>query len=470
MFIIFNRFSSTSSKYLTMIAHHFMLLNYMLAILSILRVVNGSQSVSMKIINQAGFPIELFWINTFESELSYVMQTDKPIRNDTSYSINSFDTHEFQVRFLNEGIGSPTNFRKGPLNDEIITVLFNPDEESLYVTQEQKHDDIRNSIREAIMNHSSNNSCASFSYDSEEFYKCLADHVSPKILSIDDSAQRFKSSWSKLSDRLRDYICNDETLETSNITNAYGAQYENFKFKVDELFSDSHAKIWKVDNFITPYECEILEKFGRPRLHRATVNDGAGGSMVSDARKAQQATYGFQNPKTEDPLWPLYNRVLAVVNSHSNYTMLPDGQESFTIIQYDKTDEYKPHCDGACEAINGRFQHKPGGRIATAVMYCKVPEKGGATIFTRANVFVRPQPYSATFFSYLGEDGYMDDGFTEHSGCPVHEGEKWITTFWMRDGVSHERPWDLFDSSGHLKSDFASNQMDDMVEEEVSAI
>ena len=42
----------------------------------------------------------------------------------------------------------------------------------------------------------------------------------------------------------------------------------------------------------------------------------------------------------------------------------------------------------------------------------------------------------------------MDDGYTEHSGCPVLKGEKWITTVWMRDGVSHEEPWTIFDPSG----------------------
>ena len=35
----------------------------------------------------------------------------------------------------------------------------------------------------------------------------------------------------------------------------------------------------------------------------------------------------------------------------------------------------------------------------------------------------------ATFFSYKdASSGHMDDGFTEHSGCPVLEGEKWIST------------------------------------------
>lgn len=38
--------------------------------------------------------------------------------------------------------------------------------------------------------------------------------------------------------------------------------------------------------------------------------------------------------------------------------------------------------------------------------------------------------------------------YTEHSGCPVLSGEKWITTAWMRDGVSKADPWTLFDPTG----------------------
>lgn len=42
----------------------------------------------------------------------------------------------------------------------------------------------------------------------------------------------------------------------------------------------------------------------------------------------------------------------------------------------------------------------------------------------------------------------MDAGYTEHSGCPVLAGEKLITTFWMREGVSEKEPWGLFDPQG----------------------
>jgi hypothetical protein len=66
---------------------------------------------------------------------------------------------------------------------------------------------------------------------------------------------------------------------------------------------------------------------------------------------------------------------------------------------------------------------------------------------------VKPLKGMAVFFSYKGADGRMDHGYTEHSGCPVLEGEKWITTVWMRDGVSFEKPWGLYDPSGVLIMD-----------------
>jgi hypothetical protein len=78
-----------------------------------------------------------------------------------------------------------------------------------------------------------------------------------------------------------------------------------------------------------------------------------------------------------------------------------------------------------------------------------VPIRGGATTFTKADVLVKPNKGTAVFFSYIGEDGRMDDGYTEHSGCPVLEGEKWITTAWMRKGVSKEKPNTNYDPSGN---------------------
>jgi hypothetical protein len=51
------------------------------------------------------------------------------------------------------------------------------------------------------------------------------------------------------------------------------------------------------------------------------------------------------------------------------------------------------------------------------------------------------------FFSYIDpETRVTDNGFTEHSGCPVFEGEKKIVTQWIRLGVDKENPWNSFNT------------------------
>ena len=82
-------------------------------------------------------------------------------------------------------------------------------------------------------------------------------------------------------------------------------------------------------------------------------------------------------------------------------------------------------------------------------MYCQVAEEGGGTTFTNSDIFVKPTRGMATFFSYKNmKTGEMDDGDTQHSGCPVLRGEKWITTVWMREGVDEHNVWSGFDPQG----------------------
>lgn len=65
-----------------------------------------------------------------------------------------------------------------------------------------------------------------------------------------------------------------------------------------------HAKIWFVENFITPEECKVFETHGKPLLLRATVAAEDGTSVVSEHRKAQQASYDLHQFHGEkDPVW-----------------------------------------------------------------------------------------------------------------------------------------------------------------------
>ena len=75
-------------------------------------------------------------------------------------------------------------------------------------------------------------------------------------------------------------------------------------------------------------------------------------------------------------------------------------------------------------------------------MYCSVPNVGGATNFRNSGVHIKPTKYAATFFSNVDPVTMkMDDSLTEHSGCPVVEGETKIVKQWVRLGVDDENPW-----------------------------
>lgn len=59
----------------------------------------------------------------------------------------------------------------------------------------------------------------------------------------------------------------------------------------------------------------------------------------------------------------------------------------------------------------------------------------------------------AVYFSYVSPEGILDSGLTEHAGCPVLEGQKWIATTWLRNGVSQEESCNGYDPTGIMYLD-----------------
>jgi prolyl 4-hydroxylase len=145
-----------------------------------------------------------------------------------------------------------------------------------------------------------------------------------------------------------------------------------------------------------------------------------------------------------DPVARIIRRVFAFANDHTGYGLVVDGQEPFSVIQYLPGQEYRPHCDGSCDGS----PHLHAGRVATMLMYCRVADEWGGTSFTKAGVHVKPKQGQAAFFSYRGANGTMDVELTEHSGCPVKSGVKWVVTQWLRSGVGKGESWSKFDPIG----------------------
>jgi hypothetical protein len=406
-----------------------------------------ANSIPVKIVNRANAALDLHWINTFEVHRPLVRQVSKPIRNNSDTTINSYDTHEFLISYYDKKLSNfkHVTFVKGS-TEETVTVYSNNGKEpgNLQLVKTTKYDNIKDTIKGATIQ------CA-YLQDPDDFDACLADIVAIQVNELETSISELRKYRNRIAEKLRNYTCADTSLnsteplfvETMGLGGKSGRKEMNVE--VETHLNLPASKIWVAHNFVTEDECDVLMKYGNPRLKRATIAAEDGTSIISTTRKAQQASYNFpQNNPDKDPLWDLYNRIFEFVNIKTPYNISPPGQEEFAIIQYNEEDEYGAHCDADCagETFTTR------GRVATAVLYCKVAEKGGGTSFSKADVFVKPRKGDVTFFAYKGDDNLMDTGYTEHSGCPIIQGEKWITTAWLRQGVTKEDPWNDYDPSG----------------------
>lgn len=388
----------------------------------------------VQVVNNAGKPVQLYWVDS-SNPGNLVSQTAKPLRNNSIASINSYDGHSFLVKFRDEIPGTEAQFVKGA-SEETITVVFDEPSGRLVAHARSKEDELMEKVDGMIKTCEDNQ---------EEIKSCLADAVAAEIGRMQAAHTMMTEYRDIMAGQLRNYTCADEKLETTTPEKTLPYRLGRQQYPLNVFMDHDDAKIWTLDHFVTDEECAHLMEYAGPLLSRATVAGDDGLDSFSESRKAQQAGYEFLGKDLRtDPIWPLYQRIIAVMNDRGGYDIRPEGQEGFTIIQYGVGDEYTNHCDGACD---GSF-YKPGGRVGTAVVYCQAADRGGKTTFSRADVVLSPRKGMAAFFAYKGRDGRMDEGYTDHSGCPVLEGEKWIATAWLREGVSAERPWTLFDPEG----------------------
>jgi prolyl 4-hydroxylase len=52
-------------------------------------------------------------------------------------------------------------------------------------------------------------------------------------------------------------------------------------------------------------------------------------------------------------------------------------------------------------------------------------------VFPETGLAVTPRKGSAVYFEYCNSAGQLD-ALSLHAGSPVHAGEKWVATKWMR--------------------------------------
>ncbi|XP_066971754.1 prolyl 4-hydroxylase subunit alpha-1-like [Macrobrachium rosenbergii] len=79
-----------------------------------------------------------------------------------------------------------------------------------------------------------------------------------------------------------------------------------------------------------------------------------------------------------------------------------------------------------------------GDRLATWIFYLSDVEAGGRTAFPKAGVSVTPVKGSAAFWFNLLRNGKLNPR-SEHGGCPVLLGHKWVANKWIRENFNFMR-------------------------------
>lgn len=249
-----------------------------------------------QVVNNAGYPIELFWIDTFSNkrgDSGLVPQSEKPMRNGSDTTINSYNTHTFRVQFLNANPSAAyAEFTKGP-KEETVTVTF--DGTVMHLEKLTRFDEVVRDFKSGMTQ------CGKSNKDG--YHECLVNSVFEKTQKIMDQNTEIVKYRDFMSERLRNYTCADPNMQTTESIASQPIVVHGKKLIKEVLLDKDHAKIWYVRDFISPEECEVLRKHGKPRLSRATVAAADGSSIVSENRKANQAHYDIRkNGNGKDPL------------------------------------------------------------------------------------------------------------------------------------------------------------------------
>ncbi|XP_073705460.1 prolyl 4-hydroxylase subunit alpha-1-like [Garra rufa] len=248
-------------------------------------------------------------------------------------------------------------------------------------------------------------------------YKCLRSQrtSNPDIFTLNTSSSKYET------------LCRGEIDErTSKRQRALTCRYSTgggnprlMYAPVKEEVEWDDPLIIRYHDIISDQEIETLKNISRPLLSRSETRGG-----VSKSRTSQGVFL------EED--YPVVAQVSQRIADITGLSM--DSVQEFFVQNYGIGGRYEPHYDE---------QDNENGRIATFLIYMSDVEIGGATVFPKVGVALKPMKGSAVFWYNLHKNGEVDL-YTEHAGCPVLRGNKWVANKWIHEfGQEFRRPCSL---------------------------
>jgi prolyl 4-hydroxylase len=195
---------------------------------------------------------------------------------------------------------------------------------------------------------------------------------------------------------------------------------------VEVIIAVTQPRVVVLGGLLSDGECDALIAAARPRLARSlTVQTATGGEELNPDRTSNGMF--FSRGESE-----LIKTIEARIARLLNWPV--EHGEGIQVLNYQVGAEYKPHYDYFDPAEPGTptILKRGGQRVGTVVMYLNEPARGGGTTFPDVGLEVAPVRGNAVFFSY---NRPHPGTLSLHGGAPVLEGEKWVATKWLREGV-----------------------------------
>jgi len=182
--------------------------------------------------------------------------------------------------------------------------------------------------------------------------------------------------------------------------------------------------LFLVHDLFSKEECEAIIGKATPHLQRSKYMMNSERSIVDAGRTSDEVRFHW------DECSGLQRKLSRVLN------MGMESLEPPKVIRYQRGQKFKKHTDA-----QGMTNHQPvgpytapyGTRTASLIIYLNDVPNGGATVFTRLNIKVKPKRGMGLlhFPAYLpsakvGARGSCDDS-TEHMGATALS-EKWVMT------------------------------------------
>ncbi len=169
-----------------------------------------------------------------------------------------------------------------------------------------------------------------------------------------------------------------------------------------------------IKNLITHEECDFLISFENEKLHNSLVLNNSVINVQNRLRKSFEKVHFSES----------HENIRTVLNKCSKIVKKPiDFFEDINVVNYKTGGYFNLHQD----SLKTAFGYD---RIYSIIIYLNDDYEGGETNFPLLNKSYKLSKGDALFFHNYNTD-LSYTSLSEHKGCVIKNGEKWISNIWI---------------------------------------